>query len=148
MCLFIETKGIPLISSPSSVATKMQTSWKASLEQIVWFVCSGFHVLLTNSHTHSYTDGRDRHARCQPAHQEQFGIQCLSKGQSDVQLGNLRIKLPTFRLVDNLLHLLSPSRPVETWRCNMEDSEEKGLAPSSDIWKAHSKATQTQRFLV
>ena len=32
-------------------------------------------------YTHSYTDGGGCHARCRPAHQEQFGVQYLAQGQ-------------------------------------------------------------------
>ena len=41
-------------------------------------------------HTHSQADGRGLHARCQPAHQEQFGVRYLAQGG----LGNRTSNLP------------------------------------------------------
>ena len=39
-----------------------------------------------NSYIHSYTDGSGCHTRCRPAHQEQFGVQCLAQGHFDMQV--------------------------------------------------------------
>ena len=33
----------------------------------------------------SYPDAGGCHARCRPAHQEQFGVQCLAQGHFDMQ---------------------------------------------------------------
>ena len=40
-------------------------------------------ITLTHSHTHSYTDGGGNHARHQPAHREQLGVQSLAQGLFD-----------------------------------------------------------------
>ena len=42
--------------------------------------------------SHSHTDGRGCHARRQPAHQEQFGVQYLAQGHLDMQLGEAEIR--------------------------------------------------------
>ena len=39
---------------------------------------------------HSYTDGRGNHARHQPAHREQLGVQSLSQGLFDINSGGAR----------------------------------------------------------
>ena len=46
-------------------------------------------------HKNSYTDGGGCHARCQPAHQEQFGVQYLAEGHFDMHTRG--IKPETFR---------------------------------------------------
>ena len=39
----------------------------------------------SNSYIHSYTDGGGCHARCRPAHQEQFGVQYLAHGHFNMK---------------------------------------------------------------
>ena len=43
-----------------------------------------------HSHTHSYTDGGGNHARHQPAHREQLGVQSLAQGLFDSNSGGAR----------------------------------------------------------
>ena len=59
----------------------------------------------THSRTHSYNDGRSCHARCRPAHQEQFQVQYLAQRYFNVQRepGNLTSNLI---ILDNPLYLL------------------------------------------
>ena len=38
----------------------------------------------SNSYIDSYTDACDWYARCQPARQEQFGVQYLARGHFDM----------------------------------------------------------------
>ena len=40
-------------------------------------------ITFTHSHTHSYTNGGGNHARHQPAHREQLGVQSLAQGFVD-----------------------------------------------------------------
>ena len=42
----------------------------------------------THSHTHSYSVGRDCHARCRPSHQEKVGGQCLAQGRLSCSRGS------------------------------------------------------------
>ena len=47
-------------------------------------------ITATHSHTHSYTDGGGNHARHQPAHREQLGVQSLAQGLFDINSGGAR----------------------------------------------------------
>ena len=40
-------------------------------------------ITFSHSHIHSYTDGGGNHARHQPAHREQLGVQNLAQGLFD-----------------------------------------------------------------
>ena len=52
----------------------------------------------SNSYIHSHTDGGGCHARCRPAHWEQFGVQYLAQGHFDMQTrGNQTSDLPITR---------------------------------------------------
>ena len=74
----------------------------------------------THSHTHSYTDGGGNHARHQPAHREQLGVQSLAQGLFDSNsggardrtgnlLGTLRVPMTaTLPLSHSTLHSLFP----------------------------------------
>ena len=42
-------------------------------------------TVIHNSYIHSYTDGVGCHARCQPAHQEHFGVQYRAQGHFNMQ---------------------------------------------------------------
>ena len=44
-----------------------------------------------HSYTHSHTDARGNHARHQPVHREQFGVQCLAQGHFDTDSGGTRV---------------------------------------------------------
>ena len=57
------------------------------------FIRSALHRLCitsTHSHTHSYNDGGGNHARHQPAHWEQLGVQSLAQGLFDTNSGGAR----------------------------------------------------------
>ena len=74
----------------------------------------------SNSHINSYTDGSDCHARCRPAHQEQFGIEYLAHGYFDMQTRG--VEPATFRLQD----AGSTCCATATTTCD-------GLAPATSI---------------
>ena len=48
-------------------------------------------ITFTHSHTHSYTDGGGNHARHQPAHRKQPGVQILAQGLFGMWTGGTRI---------------------------------------------------------
>ena len=55
-----------------------------------------FHRLFstfTHSQLHSYTDGGGNHARHQPAHLEQLGVQSFAQGLFDTNPGAARLTL-------------------------------------------------------
>ena len=43
----------------------------------------------SNSYIHSYTDGGGCHAKCWPAHQEQFGVKYFAQGHFDMQISGI-----------------------------------------------------------
>ena len=47
-------------------------------------------ITFTHSHVHSYTDGGGIHARLQPDHREQLGVQSLDQGLFDTNSGGAR----------------------------------------------------------
>lgn len=59
-----------------------------------------YHFLTHFSHIHLYADGGGGHVRCQPAHEEQFGVQYYAQGHPDMQTRG--IKPETFRLYKTL----------------------------------------------
>ena len=67
---------------------------------------------LTHSHTHSYTDGRGCHEKCQLLIRcSWFGVRCLAQGHFNMHLGGPGFEPAPFKLLDNLLYLLSYSHP-------------------------------------
>ena len=75
---------------------------------IISMKCSNLNVVYMNFF-YSHTDGRGCRARCQ-LDQEQFGVQYLAQGHSDMQLGGVGTRTSDW-LLDNALYLLSYSRP-------------------------------------
>ena len=91
-------------SSTVNNGTK-QALWTPAVSQLrkmdIDDMVNGLEFLERFPCTHSYTDGRGCHARCLPAHQEQFGVQYLAQGHFEMQPGEQGI--PTFRLLDSPL---------------------------------------------
>lgn len=54
---------------------------------------------------------RECHARCHPTDQEHSQVKYLGKDKLSYEEGKPGIKLLIFRLMDNLLYLMSHSRP-------------------------------------
>ena len=69
-----------------------------------------YNVCALHSHMHSYTDGRGNHARHQPAHQEQLGVQSLAQGLFDTNSGGARD--PTGNPSGTLRVLMTVSLPL------------------------------------
>ena len=76
-------------------------------------------ISFTHSHTHIHTlmgDGGGNHARHQPAHREQLGVQSLAQGLFDTNSGGARDR--TGNLPGTLLVLMTATLPLSHLMCN------------------------------
>ena len=71
-------------------------------------------ISFTHSHTHSYTDGGGNHARHQPAHREQLGVQSLAQRLFNITRGEPGIELGTLHVLRRQLYHWATAAPL-TW---------------------------------
>ena len=75
----------PLVSYHISVLQKHIQRFGINIHLVDTFVQSDLQL---------FTDGSGSHARCRPAHQEQFGVQCLAQGHFNKQTRGNRTSDP------------------------------------------------------
>ena len=76
-------------------------------------VLKALYILMPQTSTHSHTDGGGYYIRCQPAHQERLGVQCLTQRHFDTwHLSQDRIN--NRPIAEQLLYLLNHCEPLST----------------------------------